>query len=145
MAGSSFQFESPGIGKLLRQGRLEVPANQRSYAWRDTHVRNLLQDLNEAVRRNSTDEYFLGTVVLIQKLGEPPSIVDGQQRLATTSILLARIRDHLLSINRKAAADFIEESFLSNIDLQTEQRVSRLKLNLEDNEFFQPTFCLASL
>jgi Protein of unknown function DUF262/Protein of unknown function (DUF1524) len=136
VAGSAFQFESPGIGKLLRQGRLEVPANQRSYAWRETHVRNLLQDLNEAVRGNATDEYFLGTVVLIQKLGEPPSIVDGQQRLATTSILLARIRDHLLSINKKAAADFIEESFLSNIDLRTEQRVPRLKLNLEDNEFF---------
>jgi hypothetical protein len=136
MAGSAFQFESPGIGKLLRQGRLEVPPNQRSYAWREPHVRNLLQDLNEAVRRNSTDEYFLGTLVLIQKLGDFPSIVDGQQRLATTTILLARIRDHLLLINKRAAAEFIEESFLSNIDLATEQRVPRLKLNLEDNEFF---------
>jgi hypothetical protein len=136
MAGSAFQFESPGIGKLLRQGRLEVPPNQRSYAWRETHVRNLLQDLNEAVRGGGADEYFLGTIVLIQKSGEPLSIVDGQQRLATTSILLARIRDQLLSINRRAAGDFIEESFLSNIDLKTEQRVPRLKLNAEDNEFF---------
>jgi hypothetical protein len=136
VAGSAFQFESPGIGKLLRQGRLEVPPNQRSYAWREPHVRNLLQDLNEAVTAASIDEYFLGTIVLIQRSGEPPSIVDGQQRLATTTILLSRIRDHLLSISRKAVADFIEETFLSNIDLKTEQRVPRLKLNLEDNEFF---------
>jgi Protein of unknown function DUF262/Protein of unknown function (DUF1524) len=136
MAGSAFQFESPGIGKLLRQGRLEVPPNQRSYAWREPHVRNLLQDLNEAVTGGNIDEYFLGTIVLIQRSGEPPSIVDGQQRLATTTILLSRIRDHLLSISRKAVADFVEETFLSNIDLKTEQRVPRLKLNLEDNEFF---------
>jgi hypothetical protein len=136
VAGSAFQFESPGIGKLLRQGRLEVPPNQRSYAWREVHVRNLLQDLNEAVTGKIADEYFLGTIVLIQRLGEVPSIVDGQQRLATISILLARIRDHLRAINRTAAANFIEESFLSNIDLKLEDRVPRLKLNLEDNEFF---------
>jgi len=136
MAGSAFQFESPGIGKLLRQGRLEVPPNQRSYAWREPHVRNLLQDLNEAVTGGGIEEYFLGTIVLIHRSGEPPSIVDGQQRLATTTILLSRIRDHLLSISRNAVAAFVEETFLSNIDLKTEQRVPRLKLNLEDNEFF---------
>lgn len=136
MAGSVFQFESPGIGKLLRQGRLDVPPNQRSYAWREIHVRNLLTDLNEVVTGNTADDYFLGTIVLIQRPGEPPSVVDGQQRLATISILLARIRDQLNAINRTAAANFIEESFLSNIDLKIEQRVPRLKLNLEDNEFF---------
>lgn len=136
MAGSVFQFESPGIGKLLRQGRLDVPPNQRSYAWREIHVRNLLTDLNEVVTGKTADDYFLGTIVLIQRPGEPPSVVDGQQRLATISILLARIRDQLNAINRTAAANFIEESFLSNIDLKIEQRVPRLKLNLEDNEFF---------
>jgi uncharacterized protein with ParB-like and HNH nuclease domain len=106
VAASAFQFENPGIGKLLRQGRLEVPPNQRSYAWREIHVRNLLQDLNEAVTGQSIDEYFLGTIVLIQKPGEGLSIVDGQQRLATMSILLSRVRDHLDSINRTAAEKF---------------------------------------
>ena len=92
---SAFQFETRGIGKLLRQGRLEVPPNQRSYAWRATHIRNLLQDLNEALtRREKADEYFLGTIVLIDRPGEAPSIVDGQQRIATTTILRARIRDY---------------------------------------------------
>jgi hypothetical protein len=137
VASGTIQFENRGIGKLLRQGRLEVPPNQRSYAWRESHVRNFFEDLNEAVRNRETiDEYFLGTIVVIDSRDDAPSIVDGQQRLATVTILLARIRDALFAINRKAAGDFVEESFLSNIDLKSEARVSRIKLNLEDNEFF---------
>ena len=137
MAGNVIQFEYRGIGKLLRQGRLEVPPNQRSYAWREGHVTNLFRDFNEAVTSAETaDEYFLGTIVLIERQDDAPSIVDGQQRLATVTILFARIRDALFSLNRKAAGDFIEESFLTNIDLKSENRVPRIKLNLEDNEFF---------
>ena len=135
---STFQFENKGIGKLLRQGRLDVPPNQRSYAWGETHIRNLLQDLNEAITQGAKgDEYFLGTIVLIGREGEAPSIVDGQQRIATVTILLARIRDHLNSINREPVGSYIEETFLSNIDIKSEARVPRIKLNLEDNEFFK--------
>ena len=135
---STFQFENKGIGKLLRQGGIDVPPNQRSYAWGESHIRNLLQDLNEAITQgNKSDEYFLGTIVLIGREGEAPSIVDGQQRVATITILLARIRDQLNSINREPAGSYIEETFLSNIDIKSEGRVSRIKLNLEDNEFFK--------
>jgi hypothetical protein len=135
---STFQFENKGIGKLLRQGRLDVPPNQRSYAWGESHIRNLLQDLNEAITQGAkSDEYFLGTIVLIGREGEAPSIVDGQQRIATITVLLARIRDHLNSINRDPVGSYIEETFLSNIDIKSETRVPRIKLNLEDNEFFK--------
>ena len=134
---SAFQFENKGVGKLLRQGRLDVPPNQRSYAWGETHIRNLLQDLNEAITQGGKgDEYFLGTIVLIGREGDAPSIVDGQQRIATITVLLARIRDHLNSINRQPVGSYIEETFLSNIDIKSEARVPRIKLNLEDNEFF---------
>lgn len=138
-----FQFESKGIGKLLRQGRLEVPPNQRSYAWGETHIRNLLLDLNEAVTQGAKgEEYFLGTIVLIGKEGEAPSIVDGQQRVATTTILLARIRDQLNASNRESAGAYIEETFLSNIDIKSDARVPRIKLNLEDHEFFKTQIVL---
>jgi Protein of unknown function DUF262/Protein of unknown function (DUF1524) len=138
-----FQFESKGIGKLLRQGRLEVPPNQRSYAWGETHIRNLLLDLNEAVTQGAKgDEYFLGTIVLIGRESEAPSIVDGQQRVATTTILLARIRDQLIAGNRESAGSYIEETFLSNIDIKLDTRVPRIKLNLEDHEFFKTQIVL---
>ena len=104
MSGSGFRFDSLGIGKLLHQGRLQVPGNQRSYAWREKHIRNLFQDLNEAVSKGDDGTYFLGTIVLIQKGAETPSIVDGQQRIATTTILLARICDCFLNLNRDQSA-----------------------------------------
>jgi hypothetical protein len=136
MAGADLKIGVRAIGSLLHEGRLQVPFNQRSYAWREKHVRNLLQDLDEEISRGDGDEYFLGTIVLIQKGSEPPTIVDGQQRLATVSILLARIRDQLAKLNRGASAQSIEESFLTNIDRKTELRVARLQLNLEDNAFY---------
>src|SRR3954453_20447782 len=105
MAGAPLSFENSTIGRLLRQGRLEVPPNQRSYAWRSKHVRNLLQDFNEALLdAEATSEYFLGAIVLIQEPGKIPSIVDGQQRIATIAILLARVRDYLNSLGRDGSA-----------------------------------------
>ena len=58
--------DGKGIGKFLREGRLQVPPNQRSYAWREKHIRNLLQDMNEAIEKGDA-EYFLGTIVLVRK------------------------------------------------------------------------------
>src|SRR5215217_8133656 len=103
MAAGAFDFESLGIGNLLRKTRLQVPANQRPYAWDEVHVRTLLEDLNDAIQRDD-DDYFLGTIVLVQKGKETPSIADGQQRLATTSILLARIRDRQAALGRDRRA-----------------------------------------
>ncbi len=136
MAASRYQFESKGIGDLLRQGRLAVPPNQRSYAWEDRHIQDLLEDLEVAISSDD-DEYFLGTVVLVETPKQAPSIADGQQRLATVSVLLARIRDRLHRINRTAAAGKVDDDFLRSVDMETEERVPRLALNLEDNEYFK--------
>lgn len=136
MAGN-INFFPMGIGQLLRQGQLHVPPFQRSYAWQAKHVRNLLQDLHDAISGgHSVEDYFLGTIVIIQIPDTTPAIVDGQQRLATTSIILARIRDHFLELNRSGTARSIEDSFLGHIDPRTEVPVSRLQLNDEDNEFY---------
>ena len=91
--------------------------------------------MNEALIKDDQD-YFLGTVVLVQADRETPSIADGQQRIATTTILLARIRDRLIRLHRKGSARSIDESFLRNIDAETEDVLPKIKLNLEDNDFF---------
>jgi uncharacterized protein with ParB-like and HNH nuclease domain len=49
MPGIKFDFVSLGIGELLKKSRMEVPPNQRSYAWEERHIQNLLTDLNEAI------------------------------------------------------------------------------------------------
>ena len=135
MEGGKYKFHDMGIGKLLKDGRLTVPPNQRSYAWDDRHVTDLLQDLNDTIGKEG-DEYFLGAVVLINSGDGIPTIADGQQRLATTTILLSRIRDRLRKAGRPRSAESVDAEFIQSIDRDTEEMIPRLTLNLEDNEFF---------
>jgi hypothetical protein len=130
-----FDFDSMGLGDLLRRGLLTVPPNQRSYAWKDKHVRELLQDLNEAITNDDPD-YFLGTIVLVMKSDGVPSIADGQQRIATTSMILARMRDLQLELKRKPRAQVIENTYLREIDIDSEEHIPKLHLNVEDHEFY---------
>ena len=135
MAGLSFNFDGKGIGTVLYDSRLAVPVNQRPYAWRDTEAKALFQDIAEAIERDDED-YFLGTIVLVQAGREMPTIADGQQRLATSSILLARIRDRQHALGRTGRADTIDKDFLRRFDDKSEESVPRLQLNVEDHDFF---------
>ena len=88
-------FEHIGIGTALNRNRLVVPVNQREYAWEEKHVLDLFQDFSKAINQDRKT-YFLGTIVLTKGKDNVPEVADGQQRLATTTILLAAIRDYLL-------------------------------------------------
>lgn len=128
-------FDQLGLGGVLRSYQLEVPPNQREYAWGEREVTNLFQDFAKAIADNDTS-YFLGTVVTVPRPSGALEVIDGQQRLATTAILLAAIRDHLKP-TESIIADSIENDFLTGIDRARRQRVPRLRLNLDDNEFFR--------
>src|SRR5450432_3961006 len=86
-------FEHKGIGSVLAHSRLAVPLNQREYKWQDEHVEALLEDFSNAIDNNQ-GVYFLGTIVLTRGDHDVPEVSDGQQRLATTTILLSAIRDY---------------------------------------------------
>lgn len=128
-------FDHKGIGQVLKDHRLIVPINQRSYAWEDQHVLDLFQDFTNAIESDEP-EYFLGTIVLTHVDHGKLEIADGQQRLATSTILLAAIRDYLDSNQNHQKARTIETEFLLTHDLETDELVPRLKLNIEDNDFF---------
>jgi hypothetical protein len=65
-----------------------------------------------------------------------PEVVDGQQRLATATILLAAIRDYFYKNNDEARAHNIEDEYLVKTDLGTLERIPKLQLNEADNDFF---------
>lgn len=139
MASSQAQpqpsFEYKGIGSILKAGRLKVPINQREYSWEDKQVNDLIQDFNGAIRIKPT--YFLGTIVLSKGSKQIPEVVDGQQRLATCSILLAAIRDYFESVNETATKTSIENDFLITFDREHKESVPKLSLNIDDNEYFR--------
>jgi hypothetical protein len=130
-----FGFEHKGIGQALTHNRLTVPLNQREYAWEEEHVKDLFQDFSNAIAGDGT--YFLGTIVLTQGEGEGGGleVSDGQQRLATTTILLAAIRDNLHSSGNTRRSQALQK-FLGEIDYSTEKLEPKLTLNVDDNDFF---------
>jgi hypothetical protein len=130
------QFEHKGVGALLSQNRLVVPLNQREYSWEEEHVNDLFSDFANAIATNK-GSYFLGTVVLTKGAGDWPEVSDGQQRLATTTILLASIRDYFFSHGDHKRAQHIAQTFLCTTDLRTTETAPRLRLNVDDHEFFR--------
>ena len=132
---SSIDFRHVGLGALLSEGRLRVPINQREYSWEDYHARALCSDFSDAIR-NGKDSYFLGTVVLTSLENGALEVVDGQQRLATTTMLLAAIRDIFSARSETRLVTSIENDYLFRIDPDTEQETPKLTLNLKDNAFF---------
>jgi uncharacterized protein with ParB-like and HNH nuclease domain len=128
-------FEHKGIALALAHNRLVVPLNQREYSWEEQHVKDLFSDLASAMA-STASSYFLGTVVLTKGDADFPEVSDGQQRLATTTILIAAIRDYFFNQNDSARANSVEDKYLSTVDLETTEQVPRLRLNVDDNSFF---------
>ncbi len=134
-ARGSIKADQLGIGDVLRYNRLVVPLNQREYAWEEEHVLDLFQDFATAIGGEDTS-YFLGTIVLTQGTDGQPEVSDGQQRLATTTILLAAIRDYFIEQGEEKLAGSIENDFLFNFDREARENLPRLTLNIDDRNFF---------
>lgn len=78
---------------LTRKAALKVPRYQRPYTWTEREVRMLIQDLARAHER-AAPFYFIGQIVLVKNEGRL-EISDGQQRLATLTMIFAYARDRL--------------------------------------------------
>lgn len=128
-------FEPAGLGALLIRHWLVLPPNQREYSWEPMHVKQLLEDFAKAISDNGKG-YFLGTLVTIPRADGVLEVVDGQQRLATTSLLLAAIRDYLMDSTEPEIAEAIRSKYLASYDMSKRMHVTKLRLNVDDNDLF---------
>ena len=135
MADATFGFSQLGLASILGQNQLAVPPNQRDYSWTVREVKTLFQDFARSIADDDSN-YFLGTIVTIPRGGGRLEVVDGQQRLATTAIMLAEIRNYL-NDKDPMIAQSVDGELLNVIDRNTRARVPRLRLNLDDNDYFR--------
>jgi len=131
----AIEYAHHGIGEALKRGQYTVPTNQRNYAWDDAQISALLSDFTNAINVGRP-AYFLGTIVLTKSGATLPQIADGQQRLATITILLASIRDWFFSQGAEEDSTSIETDFLRKFDRNVRGYTPTLTLNSVDNEFF---------
>lgn len=131
------RFGHDQLGHILADHLLEVPRFQRSYSWDAENVGEFLADLAEA-RRKSVD-YFVGTVVFASPGADSlrRHIVDGQQRLATTALLLVAVRDTLRDLGRNRQAEEIEKRFLRGWVIAADSDMERLLLSPNDHGSYQ--------
>ncbi|MDH4081165.1 MAG: DUF262 domain-containing HNH endonuclease family protein [Nitrospira sp.] len=125
-----------GIGHVLSDRTIIVPPYQRPYSWTDEHITDLLRDLSDAIRYKDT-EYFLGTVVFTKNNEGAHFVIDGQQRLATVSIIICAIRNYFDCVNDKERADGIHQGYLARKELRGLTETAHLKLIAADNVFYE--------
>ncbi|MCF8245858.1 MAG: DUF262 domain-containing HNH endonuclease family protein [Saprospiraceae bacterium] len=124
-----------GIGQYLKLKRLMVPKYQRDYAWDEKHVNDLLLDIANALQ-NEEKEYFIGSIVVKNNENDRTEVVDGQQRLATITIIINCIKSIFEREGNERKAFQISNDFLMTHELRTEEDVPRLILNENDHDFF---------
>ncbi|MEN6536538.1 MAG: DUF262 domain-containing protein [Bryobacteraceae bacterium] len=124
------------IGHILTTDfRYKVPPYQRNFSWTSEEVNQLWDDITDAMDEDRP-EYFLGTIVVHEQRDEKTrTIIDGQQRLATLSMMLAAIRT-VYAENDDERAGEVYSAYLGMKDRRTRVTESRLSLN-DTNE---PTF-----
>lgn len=82
------------LGSLLEgKSVLTVPVYQRNYAWKSEQVEAFLNDIEDIAIRDE-GEHFFGAIVLLDRQEQKElELIDGQQRITTTVMLLSVLRD----------------------------------------------------
>jgi len=132
-------LELIGNGKIYR-----VPAYQRDYSWTDEQWEDLWKDIVER-QDNPDDRHYMGALVVEGKSDREFLIIDGQQRMATLSILALAVIDRLKSLAEEGVATLDNEErarglrarYIGEKDPASLIESSKLFLNETDNAFYQ--------
>jgi Protein of unknown function DUF262/Protein of unknown function (DUF1524) len=147
----AFNATKESIGGLLssmRRERIVVPPFQRGYMWKEKHIKPFWQDVIQfqAKRpfKGEPDQYFLGPTVTLS--GEKNEgivwLLDGQQRLATATILFSVIRD-LANENGTDAGKTLAHGIQSQLIKKSDTGFS-LELGETDAVYFRETIQMDS-
>ncbi len=139
---NQYNSDKKTLGELLSltSPTILVPEWQRNYSWDSTHVETFWQDINKfsdsyPSTNIAREEYFLGSIVLVNN-PEGNLLLDGQQRLATSTILLSVIRDMLVLFSQDASTR-TQAKWIKDTDDATQTDSYKLTLNRFDQTFFK--------
>jgi hypothetical protein len=140
MSGSYLNANTYGMGAAIAQrGLLEVPDHQRDFAWSKEDVSTFIDDVINAMKTGAED-YFVGLIVLVQPINVDKGawqILDGQQRIATTTMVLAAIREWLHGAGKERDASKTQADFIGMSEYGEAEDLPRLTLNINNRDAFQ--------
>lgn len=117
--------------------QFSIPVYQRDYNWEEKQCKTLLKDIENIHKNQSLTSHFIGSIVYLHEgvycTGKKEfSIIDGQQRLTTITLLLIALYHRLDEFNDENKRDMIYKRYL--IDEYMESK-DKLKLMLPGNNF----------
>lgn len=128
------------IQDVFSQGYYQIPRFQRPFSWEKDEVENFWSDLIQ----DSSDNYFIGSMVVYQSKKPYFGIVDGQQRLTTITLILSSIRNTFISIGEENLAKgihkYIEQPNIDNVNefiLSSESSFPYLQTHIQNYQGFE--------
>lgn len=103
---------------LYAPSQYVIPVFQRNYRWERPQWDKLWASLTEIQQPDKSGNHFMGFLVFVQGGVAQPGqntrfhLIDGQQRLTTTSLLLAAIRNVALRLKQEELAQEVNEYYL---------------------------------
>ena len=95
-----FTPENKSISEIFNSDKIyRIPNFQRPYSWKNEQLDELWDDLYSAYQ-NKQNMYFLGSIVVVDNIGEAyQDLIDGQQRITTLMILFNVLLRNFSNIN----------------------------------------------
>ena len=115
--------------------RFEIPRYQRAYSWEATQCEELWRDLMRAARASRS--HFAGALIYVDEqneAGSTLSIVDGQQRLTTASLILLALANRLRETGESIFG--MDAAAIEQTYLKTGEK-AKLRLSRSDREAFE--------
>lgn len=113
-----------------------IPVYQRNYDWSTQQCKQLLDDILEVGSEKGMNAHFIGSIVFVHddvytssKIKEL-TIIDGQQRLTTLTLIYLALHNLAKKTNNHRLADEISETYLINKYASEEEK---LKLKPTEN------------
>ncbi|MDD3769816.1 MAG: DUF262 domain-containing protein [Sulfuricurvum sp.] len=136
------------IHEVLNEKKYTVDYFQREYSWEQKHIEQLVSDLTSAFLHEYSDgdshadvenynNYYMGPFVVSEKDGKR-SIIDGQQRLTSITLLLIYLNNLQKNLGVSASLStmiFSEKYGQKSFNIQVEERTECLQSLYEKGEY----------
>lgn len=121
------------IKEIFAKNEYVIPIYQRNYAWGESQVNQLIQDIWDS--KNKDSDYYLGTLIIFANRPDNKfETIDGQQRLTTLFILLSVLKNEL-SDKIESIKNKIESIKSVNLDFDSRKKsTDTLKVLFENKD-----------
>ena len=112
------------------QNAYSIPIYQRAYAWTEKEINTLIDDVYDYYQRENNQNYYIGSLVIHSDTDDVTSVIDGQQRLTTLSLLICYLK------NESQYSDLASKIDV-NLNFESRKRSTDIFRTLKNKDIFE--------